>query len=67
MTRSDDRRRLALDENPERVSIAAQHGVDHGPGFRVVHEGRLVSDASDWFDRSVSVLVGLIRDTARMA
>jgi len=67
VARADDRGRLALDEDPEGVAVAAQHGIDDGAGFRVVDDSRLMSDLSDWFDRSVSVLVGLIRAVARMA
>jgi hypothetical protein len=67
MARPDDRRRLAFDEESERVPVAAQDGVDDGPGLRVVHEGRLASDLRDWFDRSFPVQVWLIRGHAPAA
>lgn len=67
MARSDDRRRLALDEESERLAIAAEHRIDRDPGLGVVHIGGPASKLSGWFDGSVSVLAGLTLDQVRMA
>ena len=67
MTRPDDRRRLALDEEPERLPIAVQHRIDRDPGLGVVHIGGPASKLGGWFDGSVSVLAGLTLDQVRMA